>query len=467
MAVTIENKSSGIYIDTGSFETYIKYDNIKLSKGSTNITIYDNSSNSVSLGQYKITFKHSDVTLPVSDDLDALFDILEGYVDSSISNGVRGETSVVNSSIVPLVSGATFTGVAELNDYADVMITTKSDQNGTIYFEFSPDGTNWDTSLSFVYDTSRINPPHIFVKAERYFRVRFLNTSATDQTIFRINTYYGAFEKLTSPINGTVSDNYDALVVRPTDYRYEVAMGKRQGRNTVNKWGYNLDIDSGSGEEIIAPWGGTFNPNTDIMSVAQTFTITYNNATDGLGQTGALVLIITYIDANYNEITAFHTLGSTGTDTTSFTGFGINRVVVYTTGGLGWNAQDITLRASADSTIQAQVPAEKSVTQQCIYHTPINHNLLMDWVKGNVLKISGGGGNPTTTVVGYSWSRVTETRYEIFREDIDTNVENHMIVAPSQPFVVGGREVIYFECSTDTNNTVMKFRFSGILERIL
>lgn len=42
------------------------------------------------------------------------------------------------------------------------MVTTATDQNGTIYVEFSPDGgDNIDSTLSFAYDTARINVPHI------------------------------------------------------------------------------------------------------------------------------------------------------------------------------------------------------------------------------------------------------------------------------------------------------------------
>lgn len=399
--------------------------------------------------------------------VEAFFDQIGTWKATASGTTTFNEPSAGNTSTATLTNGSTFTGTGEQNNFNDVMVVVKSDQNGVLYCEFSPDGTNWDTSLSFQYKTDRINPPHIFEKGGRYFRTRFTNDSGTDQTVFRLNTYYGnTMSALTAPINGTLSDNYDATVVRPTDYKYEVAMSKRQGRSTVNKWGFNLDVDT-TAEEIIAPWGGTFDPTTNIMSTAQTFTIAYNNTTDGSGTTGATQLLITYLDANNDIQDGVHVLGNTGSDTTSFTGFGINRIVVIATGGLAANVNDITLTATTDGTTQGQIPADKGVTQQCIYHTPINHKLLLDWLRGNVLKISGGGGNPTVTVIGYSWSRVTNVRYEIFREDIDTNVENHINIEPSQPFILGGREVIYFTCSTDTNNTVMKLRFSGIQERVL
>ena len=105
--------------------------------------------------------------------------------------------STTNNSVTPLNDGVTFVGIGELNNYQDVMIQVATDQNGVLYCEFSTDNVNWDTSLSFQYNTNRINPPHVFVKGVRYFRVRFENNSGSNQTYLRLNTYYGSFNKLT------------------------------------------------------------------------------------------------------------------------------------------------------------------------------------------------------------------------------------------------------------------------------
>ena len=382
-----------------------------------------------------------------------------------ITNKVSGQTGLLNTTETPLGIGATFTGVAELNDYPSVMISTATDKNGTLFIEFSQDGTNWDTSLSFVYDTSRINPPHVFEKGNRYFRVRFENTSGEVQTYLRLITTYNAFSNLTAPINGTLAENYDATVVRPTDYKYEVAMGKRQGRSTVSKFGYNTDIDN-STPEIIGSFGGSFDPSVDIMTTSQTFTVTYNNATDGLGTTGATQLLVDYLDVNFELQQGVHVLGNTGSDVTSFSGLGINRIVVFANGGDLHNNNNITFTATTDTTIQAMIPAEVSVTQQCIFHVPINHTLLIDYLRVSALKISGGGGSPRVEFLGYSYSRFTNTAYKVIDLQIDTSVENNLDFAPSQPTTFSGRDVIYVLAKTDVNNTSVTARFSGILERV-
>jgi len=238
--------------------------------------------------------------------------------------------------------------------------------------------------------------------------------------------------------------------------------GGGNGNAIVNKFRYNTDIDTASSPEIVASWGGSFNPATDVISTLQQFTIVYNNTTDGASGTGARMLQIDYIDENFEAATGFHTLGSTGGDITSFSGYGINRAVVVSLGGDLYNNNDITIAATVDATTQAMIPAEKSVTQQCIYHTPINTKLDLNFVYASVLKISGGGGNPTVNITGYSYSRVTGGRYAVIDIEVDTQLENNVPITFPEPVSFGGREVIYFEATTDVNNTKVSLRFSGV-----
>jgi len=363
--------------------------------------------------------------------------------------------STVNSSTTLLASGATYTGTAELNDAPDVMVVIKSDTNGTVYYEFSVDGSNWDTSLSFVYSTTRINPPHIFVKGGRYFRVRFVNEGG-NQTVFRLNTYYGTFSKLTAPINGTLAESYDAIVTRPTNFHYEVAMGKRQGYSTWNKWGYNADIDSGVYETIWSP-GGVH----ERMTTASTLNVVSTSVNDTEGGTGVQSVILYGVDENYDEVIEVVTMsGTTSVETTSLF-LGINRMAIYLVGSLGVNDGDLNV---SNSTPQAQIPAGEGTTQQAIFFVPRNHTALVDWLFINVNKISGGG-SPRITVKMWVVSDVSGAKYEVFRDTIDTSVENHVELKPSQPFVVGESSYIYVEAVSTTNDTIVSARFSLILER--
>lgn len=374
--------------------------------------------------------------------------------------------SVSNSTTTLLTNGSVFTGEWEdVSDYNSAVVAIKTDQNGTFSVQFSPDGTNQDSTLTRYYRTDHIEAPHRFTITRSYARVVFTNDSGSDQTYLRLQTTFGTKADLNAPLDSTLAQDFDAIAVRGSDYHSEVALGLRQGVSTVNKFGYNLNVDTGS-ESLVAAFGGAFDPTTDIMTVAQTFEITYS-VLDGLGTTGALGLIIEYLDGDFNLQTGFHTLGSDGTDTTSFTGLGINRASVFSNGGAGFNRAVITIKATTDTTPQAEIPPQASVTQQCIYHTPISHNLLLEWIYFNPSGASGGFFNDSAklNIKVYSWSRVTETRYDIANLFLDVSVQDSIDLRPPSPFIIGGREVLYASVSTDTNDSEVSGRLTGELHR--
>jgi hypothetical protein len=365
----------------------------------------------------------------------------------------------VNSSTTPLTSASTFTGTAELNSYSDVMVYVATDQNGTYYVEFSSDGINWDTSLSFIYDTNNINAPHTFVKAERYFRVRFTNTSASSQTYLRLSTYYGSFNQLSIPLNGTISGNYDSTPTRPTNYRYEVAMGRRQGRTTWNKFGYNNNINGVT--EVVASFGGTFN----IMTSADTLNVVSTANNDSSGGQAARTIVLVGIDANndYQEETI--TMNGQTPVTTTNTWLGINRAYVASVGNSNYNQGDITISdTSAIYGTQAQIPSMIGITQQCIFHVESGHNFLTDWFQINS---SRQGATPFVTTYGYVYNRSTNIRQRVLSIITGDGQGSELQLTPSQPFVINENSVLYFESTSSNNNTFVSLRFSGILEQLI
>lgn len=63
-----------------------------------------------------------------------------------------------------------YVGTSELNNQPDVMVSLKSDQAGTEYFDFSNDNTNWDTfPVSGFAVSANIHEFHTAVKGKRYF----------------------------------------------------------------------------------------------------------------------------------------------------------------------------------------------------------------------------------------------------------------------------------------------------------
>jgi hypothetical protein len=240
-------------------------------------------------------------------------------------------------------------------------------------------------------------------------------------------------------------------------YPDKINLGEVDGVSVLNKFAYRDGIQAADGDVLIWP-DGTVNSPT-ILTTASTFTVTYNNATDGLGTTGALSLLFTYIDDEENEATGIVTLGSSGSDVTSFSGLGINRAVVLSSGSAEENTNDITITATTGGGVQAFLDAGKSVTQQLITHMPANTKGVGKFLFVNALKLSGGG-SPRVIFRVVVYSRVTQTSYEVFRYEMDTSVENHLSLIDPVGFNFSPRDVVYMTASTSTNNTNVSARLS-------
>jgi len=367
--------------------------------------------------------------------------------------------STVNSTATLLNAAAVFTGTGEdVTRYGSVVVSVKTDQNGTFSVQFSNDNSNWDSVLTRYYRTDQIEAPHRFTITRKYCRVVFTNTSASNQTFLRLQTSFGDKADLNAPTDSVLAQDFDATVVRPTNYHYEVALGRRQGHTTWNKFGYNADIDIGT--ETIWYTGGTFTP----IVTARTLSVVSTDATDDDGNTGANSLIIYGVDANWKEQTVVVTMNGLTPVVTTETWMGVNRIAIYVSGTGQTNAGVITATATTEGTIQGEVPAGEGTTQQAIFFVEADHTALMDWLYITLTKNSGGT-QPAIVTKAFVYSAVSNSKYEVFRDHIKGDVENHTELRPSQPFVVGEKSIVEFQCTTDQNNTEVSCRFSLILVR--
>lgn len=371
----------------------------------------------------------------------------------------RNKISTLNSSSTLLTSGTAFTGTGEdVSQYDSVVVAVKTDQDGTYTVQFSNDGTNWDSTLTRYYRTAQIEPPHRFTITRKYCRVVFTNTSASDQTYLRLQTTFGEKEQLNIPTDATMSQDYDATATRPTDYKYEVALGRRQGATTWNKFGYNGDIDIGT--ETLWSVGGTFTR----ISTARTLSVVSTDTNDTSGGTGANSVVIYGVDANWKSQTVVVTMNGTTPVVTTETWMGVNRMAIYVAGSGLANAGTITATATTEATVQAQIEVGVGTTQSCIFFVPADHNALMDWLYITLTK-NAGGTQPVITTKCWVTSLVSNAKYEVFRDYLDGAVERHTELRPSQPFVVGEKSIVEFQTTTDQNNTEVSLRFSLILVR--
>lgn len=383
----------------------------------------------------------------------------DGDMKFALDVGLAGGVCPGNSTTIPLLKGQTFTGACVQNAHPHVAVMLKTDQPGTLYFQFSSDGENWDSQFPTggFRVSAGIAEFHTAVKLPRFYRTVFTNDDTADQTYLRLSTYFGSnFVPSVAPLNQIIGIDSDALSTRPTSFDDEVVIGLRSRVSHFTNFGYHPGLTAASGEQTIwAYTGGNFTPLTS----ASTFTIAYNNATDGLGTTGALTLYIQYVDSSGLKAEAVHTLSNTGSDVTTFSGLGINRIAVSSSGSAQINTNDITVTATTGGTVQAFVPALSGVTQQCIFYTDSNSYGVGKFLWINANKISGGS-SPRITIKGYIFNRNVATRYEIFRYTIDTGVENTTYLSEPVGFRLSPTDVLYFVADTDTNNSTVGMRFS-------
>ena len=375
-------------------------------------------------------------------------------------NPLKPIVSTDNSTTTPLSSGTTYTGTWEdCSNFESVVVAVKTDQDGTYAIEFSPDGINIDSSLTRYYRTNQIEPPHRFTVTRKYARIGFSNTSASDQTFLRLQTIYGAQTDLNAPMDSTLAQDFDAIVTRPTDFHTEVALGRRQGATTWNKFGYNTDVDTGT--EIIASWGGTY----QFITVGETISIVSTSTADDDGGTGVNSIVVYGVDENWDAQIVVYTMDGTTPVVSAESWIGINRVAVFLSGTGRKNAGTITITAVTSLYTMAQMPLGIGVSQQLIFFIPQNHQFLAEWLHFDALKIAGGGGNPELTFLGRVYSAVNNTIQEIYRGHLDTTNANNIDVNTPIPFPVGEKSILYFTATTDKDNTSVTGRFSGELFR--
>ena len=195
---------------------------------------------------------------------------------------ITGTVDTGNSTTVALNAAATFTGAGfDVSAYPSVVVAAKTDQAGTLYIEFSPDNTNWDSSLAFAV-AANVNEVHRITVTRRYFRVRFTN-GAVNQGYLRLQSLLGSQTPLTSALNSSIQSDADALLVRPLDFNLMVAESLYQNRTNTIKDGLNDDIDTGSTPEDIWNNGGVYTgfPDTAlageiVVSGADTGTVWYS-----------------------------------------------------------------------------------------------------------------------------------------------------------------------------------------------
>jgi len=464
MALQItKNKGEIIFTDTVTGVDYPYRDNYVEGRFDESDNVYfvhqlPTASYLYPFGQAQSGVRYSFAVSDVQNAEGVAFSSKDEVIEYLAATGSDTLVSGLNSTTTLLTAVSTYTGTWEdVSAYRSLTVAVKTDQDGTYFVQFSPDGTNLDSTLTRYYRKDQIEAPHRFTVTRKYARVVFTNTSARDQTFLRLQTILGAQTDLNAPVDSTLAQDFDAVVTRPTDYHTEVALGRRQGATLWNKFGYNDDIDIGT--EVIASWGGTFTP----LTTATTLIIVSSDANDTSGGTGCNSIFISGIDENRDEQFELVTLNGTTSVITATTWLGINRLSMFLCGSGQVNAGQISIIATAGGSTMAAMPIGDGVTQQCIFHIPRNYQFTTQWLFINVLN---RGKNAVLTVKMWVYSAISNGKQEVFKVDIDTSVTTTPVnVNPNLPFPITGSTVVWLEATSNKADVIANARFSGELVR--
>lgn len=139
------------------------------------------------------------------------------------------------------------------------------------------------------------------------------------------------------------------------------------GDFSVQKFGSNFDIDTGSIPEDIWDFGGVY----PFPTAAAATTIESDNVADDSGGIGARTVKIEGLDLNFNFISETITLDGTTAVTLSNEYIRVFRAYNITVGSNGINVGIITIQHAA--TVIAQISANNGQTLMAVYTVPNNY----------------------------------------------------------------------------------------------
>lgn len=371
-----------------------------------------------------------------------------------------GNENIWNSTFTPLGANQTFLGNIRLGstDKNVLMIQSFSDVEGRVFVDFSTDGRVFDSTYPAEGFRAFAGAPsvHQAIIAGRFWRIRYENGDQA-QSEMRLGTYEMQFDALAAGYSHPLDLFSDAKAIRSSIVEDEIITGKRPGIQAFDLFGCRTDGAPASGEQTVWPDVSNF----QVMLSPDTFTITYNPATDGKDPFafGAKILFFLYLDADGVLQDAEHELGDTGTDITSFTGLGINRVFLIQSGTSDINLNNIVISdTSAVKGVQALIPAELSISQQMIYHVPKNSTAIIKSLFINCIVMLGVA--PQVIIKGKIFSRALGNILAEFNFYVEAATTNMHTINNPVGVPVAGDSVIFFTTETTKMATVTSLRSS-------
>lgn len=276
------------------------------------------------------------------------------------------------STSAALSGGATFTSdwtLVSMHDSLTVAVAT--DVEGTLFVDFSPDGTNNDSSVPIPVDGTTPYPIQRLTVLRKWARIRYVNGSSA-QGFMRLQVMLGDKQIINSPLHLAAPRTVDAIVTKSMNMERLIALGLVSGFISDTKFGQNIDIDTTTDPEDIWRGGGDYTGQP--TGAAETVEVFSGDAADASAGTGMRTARLFGLDANGLLQTVDVTLNGTTPVTTTETWTRLYRVRGLTYGAGGTNAGQITVRhTTTTANVFAQVAAGTGSTEIAAFTVPANY----------------------------------------------------------------------------------------------
>lgn len=330
-----------------------------------------------------------------------------------------------NGTSTPLAAAGEYTGTGEevtmFSEISISMYAEPSTATGTLYFEFSQDGENWDVSIPTVISNPTVQVPIPLRVVTRWFRVRYVN-DAVAQTAFRMQVmlHRSGVKTITRSLDTQILTTEPVEVTRAVltgqdgagnfnnvhvgeggvlsvdEFLTEVALGNISGHSLHTQFGRNSDIDPGSEPETVWEGGGLYTGQPIHTASAETVTIVSSSALDTAAGTGARTATIYGLDENWALQSEEVTLNGLVAVTTTGQWHRVFRVEVETAGSGGSNAGVLTVAHSTTVTnVFAGVPVGKNHSQVAAYTVPASKTGKVMRIAAVLTRTNGSAGSGT------------------------------------------------------------------------
>lgn len=208
---------------------------------------------------------------------------------------------IPNTPVGPLLAGQTYTGEwLEVYQWNTLVFSMKTDVDGTLYAEFSTDGVNVDSSLSYDVTGGSGEGPHRLTIGRHYFRMRYEN-NGTDQSYWRFQCIAGSHPPITSVLGRSMTLDSDSLIVRQIPPEFEISRNTIVGVSKNNKIGRNGNVSNAASyqaPQFITEQGGFYTGFP--INVLEKVRIVSTDVNDTSAGSGAREVRVIGIDADWN-----------------------------------------------------------------------------------------------------------------------------------------------------------------------